>query len=139
MTTEVVSTVPNRWSLWLPLAGVAALLAAGYYPTWRICGDAGTRAMLAALCLVAGVVYASLLPAVRQIAVSKPVERLKIGFRAAVIRMVLTLAVAALVAWKTWVQPGPFVVWVAISYVLLIKVETLVLLRWIRQDEKRTR
>jgi len=94
--------------------------------------------MAAAVCIVVGVVYATLLVIVRRLARGDPAARLKASLKAAAVRMVLTIVVAGLVAWKAWVKPGPFLVWLAISYVLLIKIETLMLLRRTRPNEKRT-
>lgn len=138
MGGELGQTSRNPLNLWLPLAAAAVLLAVGYYPTRWCCGEAGIRAMAAAVCIVVGVVYATLLVIVRRLARGDPAARLKASLKAAAVRMVLTIVVAGLVAWKAWVKPGPFLVWLAISYVLLIKIETLMLLRRTRPNEKRT-
>jgi hypothetical protein len=137
MNLEVAGTTRSPSSLWLPLAAAAALSAVGYYPTRHLCSDAGTKAMAAAILVVAGSVCVTLAAALRRLATSDPAARMKASLKAAVVRMMLTIGVAGLVAWKAWVEPAPFLVWVAISYVLLIKVETLVLLRQARHHEKR--
>ncbi len=136
MVAEAVLRPRNRWLLWLPLVGMVVLFVSGYYPTRRLCGDAGTKAMVIAQVLVAAVVYATLLPAARQVSKGGPAG-LKAGLRAGTVRLVLTTALIALVAWRRLAEPRAFLVWTAVAYVVMIKIETLVLLRWGRQAEQR--
>jgi lysylphosphatidylglycerol synthetase-like protein (DUF2156 family) len=117
----------------IPLACGAVLALAGYFPTRNIAGEGGLRAMGLALLLVSGVVYVTLLPAMRMMRGKAPAARFNVALGAGVVRMMLTVPLAALLAWQRAAEPKPLLIWVAIGYIVMIKAETLALIRWSRQ------
>lgn len=121
----------------LPLVGWAVLAAVGYYPTALRGGRAALTAMVAAQAVVVVIVYVTLLLAMGGMVGVGPPERLKLAFKAATVRFVLTLAVVGAVAWRGPLSAPAFLVWAAISYVVMIKVETIALIGWIRILERR--
>lgn len=125
---------PGR--LWLmPLAGWLLTAAAGYYPTRSLGGRNGLEAMFAAQALVVAIVYVTLLPAMRKMVGASPAEKLRVALKAGTIRLLVTLPVIAAVAWRGVFEPAAFLIWVAITYVVLIQVETLTLVYWNRRLE----
>jgi hypothetical protein len=121
--------------VWIPLAASLMLAAVGFVPTQRIAGEGGTRALLLALALVTVIVYATLLPAMRMMRGRPAAGRFNVALGASVARMFLTVPLAALMAWQQVAEPRPFLVWVAIGYVVMIKAETLTLIRWSKNLE----
>ncbi len=121
--------------LW-PAAAWAVMAAAGYLPTRWLCGDGGVEAMLAAQGVVGAIVYVTLLPTARRMAAADTAGRLRLGLRASAFRLIATMAVIGAIVLREMVKPAPFLVWAAISYVVMIKVETLVLILWNRRLEK---
>jgi hypothetical protein len=65
-------------------------------------------------------------------------ERLQVAFRAGLERFVATLVVAGLLAWRSELDTRTLLVWTAISYVVMLTVELLALLRWISVIRKGT-
>lgn len=114
---------------WPGLASVI-LVAAGYVPTRRSAGDAGLVAMIWAVVCVTIVVYATLVPTVLRMTRASGAKRLMLGFRAMGIRFMATVMVAAVIAWKQMVAPEPFLMWVALAYVILTMIESWILIRW---------
>jgi hypothetical protein len=112
------------------------LALSGYWPTRVYCGPRGIQGMLAAQVLVVVVVYVTLVPAIARMATADAPGRLKIGFKAAFARFLFTLALAGLVVWRGDVERQVFLVWVAIAYVVMIKCETFVLVRWAKMLER---
>lgn len=119
----------------IPLAASLILAALGFVPTQRLAGEGGTRALWLALALVTVIVYATLLPAMRMMRSRPAAGRFNVALGASVARMFLTVPLAALLAWQRVAEPRPFLVWVAIGYVVMIKVETLTLIRWSKELE----
>jgi hypothetical protein len=119
------------------LAGAAVLAVAGYYPTRRVRGDEGVRAMVVAQTVVLAVVYATLLPAVRQMASTDPTRCLRAGLKVGTIRLIAACGVVGIAAWLEIAEPRALLIWAAIAYIVMIKIETLVLLKWIAQGETR--
>ena len=129
---------PGALALWLPAAASLLLGVLGYFPTGRLAGEAGIRSMLIAQGLVLGAVYATMFRAMKRMAAAADAPaRFKAAFRAGVERFMLTLAVAAAIAWRSKTSSNAFLIWVAISYVIMIKVETLLLIQWSRKLENR--
>ncbi|GMV96922.1 MAG: hypothetical protein HRF43_02025 [Phycisphaerae bacterium] len=121
-----------------PAVAAVVVGGVGYWPTRHLAGGPGIEAMGVALGLVTGAVYATMLPAMRRMAAATtPATRFKAAFRAGLERFVITLALAGAVAWRAGLEMRSFLLWVAIGYVLMIKVETLILIRWSRRFEKR--
>lgn len=131
------SGLDRRWPAAWPLVGCVILAAAGYYPTAVLAGQRGLRAMAVAQVVVLAVVYATLVPAMRRLAMATPERRLQVALSAAVVRFVATVFIAAAVAWRGIVDPAVFLIWVGIAYVVMIKIETLSLIAWMRVLEKR--
>jgi hypothetical protein len=77
--------------------------------------------------LVVAVAYATLLPAMRKTRNADGPARLKAGFTAAVQRFLATLMLAVSVAWGGNVQVDVFLTWVAITYLVMVKIETAAL------------
>ena len=133
----MVSTSKVPWLLCLPGMATVVLAAAGCYPTWRIGGRAGMEGMVAGQLLVVLVVYATLLPALRRMVSDDAAGRLQAGLKVGLIRLVLTVGAMVVIAWRRWAEPKVFLTWVAIAYVVMVKLETVVLLRWNRVTGQR--
>ncbi len=123
----------------LPLAGWAVMVAGGYYPTRALAGPDGLRAMVWAQLLVAGVVFATLLPAMRSMVGKSAVEGFKIAMLAGVVRFLATACLLVAVAWAGRVCAAPFLVWGGIAYLVMVLLEAVALARWLRylESEKR--
>lgn len=124
-----------RRLLLLPLASFAVMVAAGYFPTRSLSGSSGTTAMIAAQAVVVTIVYATLLPAMGRMVGADARGRFRVALKAGAIRLMLTLAVISVIAWRGSVEPAAFLTWVAIAYVVMIQVETLALVHWNKRLE----
>lgn len=113
------------------------LMAAGYLPTKALIGGDGVKAMLLAQAVVFGAVCLTLLLSMKQMLGQSPEVRFRIMLKAGLVRFAGTLAVAVLFALRGVAHTAGFLIWVAIAYVVMIKVETLVLLYWNKQLENR--
>jgi Na+-translocating ferredoxin:NAD+ oxidoreductase RnfA subunit len=123
----------------LPLCAAVVLAVLGYLPTRNRAGDDGMRAMLAALAVAVGTAYVTLFPAIRRMTVAKDVPaRFQAALRAGVERFIITLALAGAVTWRTDIPPRVFLLWVAISYLVMITVETAILIRWAKKLETKS-
>jgi len=123
--------------LW-PLAGWLILVLLGYWPTQSLTGGRGIEAMLAAQAMVVVVVYVTLIPAMRQMSRADSKTRFQIAFKAIAQRFLLTLLIAAAIAWKGNLDTTAFLIWVSITYVIMIKIETVILIRWSRSFENQS-
>lgn len=121
--------------LW-PAAGWMVLAAVGYLPTRQWGGPGGPGAMIAAQALVVGVVYGTMMPVLRRMATADGPGRLRLGLKVGGIRFLLTAAIGAAVAWRGFTQPAVFLIWLGITYVVMIKIETLALIRWTGKLDK---
>jgi hypothetical protein len=121
---------------WWPAAGWLVLAAAGYVPTRRLGGPDGPAAMIAAQALVLAVIYATMLPALWRMATADGPGRLRLGLKVAAIRFLLTAAIGAVIAWRGVIQPAVFLIWLGITYLVMIKIETLALIHWARKLDK---
>ena len=127
----------NRWKrirlMLIPPALSLVLAGLGLWPTIRLAGAHHVDAMLLGI----GIVLASItmwMGLARMSRATRP-ERFQIAMAAGIVRFFASLAVAGFFAWKSIVEPGTLLIWVAISYVLMIKVETLAFIHWDRQLE----
>ncbi len=120
--------------LW-PLAASVFLLVVGYFPTKALAGSGGVAAMLAAQAMVLAVVYATLLPAMSKMVRAEPRHRFQVALAAAGVRFFVTLVLAVLMAWLSGLAPAPLLVWIGIAYVVMIQVETIALVRWMKKLE----
>jgi len=124
-----------RRLLLLPLAAWAVMATVGYVPTQSLGGWSAVKAMIVGQAVVVAIVYATLVPAIRGMAGADAQGRLRVGLRAGAIRLGVTLPVAAAIAWYGSLDAVVFLVWVAIAYVVMIKVETLTLIWWNKRLE----
>jgi len=124
-----------RLQIW-PLIAALILAAGGYWPTYRLAGPTGSFAMLTAIVLTVAVVYLTLWLTMRPMALAAPAKRLGLALKAGVVRFLVTLPAAVVIARKGGVEPRSFLIWVAIAYIVMIKVETFVLIRWVAAIEK---
>jgi len=124
--------------LLLPVVLWAVLLAAGYWPTQAHGGRDAVRAMLIGQAVVVGVVYATLISTLSRIARAEPHQHLRLSFQVAAWRFILTLAAAALALWRGLESAPVFLIWLAITYVVLVQVETLALVAWMKSDGKQS-
>lgn len=120
----------------VPLLMSVPLMAVGGWVTYGWLGRSGVEAMLAAQMLVLIIVCATSWPIARRASAVPSSERLRLTFKAAGQRFVLTLMGSGLVVWRGNLDRSVFLVWVAISYIILIKAETIVLVVWLRRLEK---
>jgi len=120
------------WPLWTTLL----LAAVGYWPTLRLAGAEKLGAMWMALVVVWLVILITLRAGLTRMASAPQTERLKIGMAVGVVRMFATVPIAGAIAFRKLVDPPVFLIWVALSYVVMIKVETIALLRWDKLLEK---
>lgn len=105
--------------------GVALGLAAiGYYPTLRLAETSGVYAMLLGILvsLVAGIAGCVPLCHALARAPAKIAITSQIG---TAVRFLLVLLLVAPLMFGGWVAKAPFVVWVAMSYLILLLVDTL--------------
>lgn len=137
MTSSGTASVWRCHLLWLPLAVTVVLVVAGYYPTRRLAGDEGVRAMILAQGLVLAVVYGTLAPAMKRMTVLEPARHLQVGLKVGTTRLVATAILAGSGVWLKWAEPRVFLLWAAIAYGVMISIETVVLLWWSRRIEKR--
>jgi hypothetical protein len=107
----------------LPAAAALILAAVGYFPTRLLAGRAGLAAMVAAQAIVLVVIYGTLAPALSRMT-ADGAARLRIGLAVGVVRFLLTMLLGAVIVWKSFFVPPVFLIWLAVSYVVLIKVET---------------
>ncbi|MBN2562187.1 MAG: hypothetical protein JXQ75_14785 [Phycisphaerae bacterium] len=132
-----ICQVPRRLYL-LPLAGWLVLVVVGYLPTRSLGGAGALEAMVAGQAVVVAVVYGTLVPALRRMATAEARVRLRIALKAGGVRFLLTVLIGAVVAWRGFVEPSVFLIWLAIAYVVMIKIEVWTLIRWGKRLESQT-
>ena len=106
--------------------GVATLLALlGYFPTVRLAGRTAVSAMLAGIgiSLSAGIIGA--IPMSRSIVVREPNKALIGVLASTTVRFLVVLALTASVALAGWFDRRPLLLWVGISYLVMLVVDTL--------------
>ena len=124
-----------RRLLLLPGAGWAVLAAAGYAPTRSLAGGTGIEAMFTAQALIVAVVYVTLVPTMRQMVSGDAARRFRLALKAGMIRLIITVPLVAITAWRGGVEPAAFLIWAAIAYALMIQLETMTLVYWSRRLE----
>ena len=126
------------WRIVLITVGAwLALVAVGYLPTRALIGSDGVKAMLLAQVVVFAVVCFTLLPSMKRMLGQRPEVRFQIMLKAGLVRFMGTLALAVMFVLRGVAHTAGFLIWVAIAYVVMIKVETLVLIYWNKQFENR--
>ena len=101
----------------------ALLLAVGYVPTLRIAGAGGVTGMLfgVSACVAAGLIGA--VPVCRALAYA-PEKIPNAVMLSMLLRFLITMALVLCLTFSGWVERTPFICWVAISYLVLLVVET---------------
>ncbi len=120
---------PEALSLLMVTVGtVAALAAIGYVPTTRLGGPEAVPAMLAG-CAVS--TLASLFGAVPTLlALRKPAKFLPQSILlSTALRFLVVLLLTLATALSGWFDAAPLLVWIAISYVVLLLVDSVYALR----------
>ena len=115
-----------------PVALGLLLVALGWGLAHRLAGPVGGRSLLAGVGLVLVAVYATMLPALRQMRRAATADRLKIGLRAGLRRFLVVLVAAAAIGWKAadpaiGLDRRVFLACVGMSYAVLVVVEAVVL------------
>ena len=123
-------TAGRRYLLFLAaLLGLTlVLLAVGYLPTRSLGGEAALPAMLLAcgVCFVGSAVGGvPIATAARRRAEANPgIEGLKLFTASMVLRLLLVAALAGAVIWLLGPERKPFLLWLAISYLVLLAADT---------------
>ncbi len=105
------------------LAGVVALaLALGYVPTRRLAGEAGLKAMLAGCAIGAVSSMVGAIPVA--LAAARGIKSATAPLAAMALRFAAALALVLPAALSGWFATVPLLVWVAISYMVLLAVDT---------------
>ena len=123
-------TAGRRYLLFLAaLAGLTLLLLAiGYLPTRSIAGEAALPAMLLACAVtlvgsaVGGVPIA--IAGRRKVEGNPGIEGLKLFTASMVLRLLVVAALAGAVIWLLGPERKPFLLWLAISYLVLLAADT---------------
>lgn len=103
---------------------VAVLAALGYVPTRRLGGEGAVAAMWAGCAVGAVASLMGLLPFVFGRGVSSPAGRFQAMLLAMAVRFGVVLVLGLVAALSGWFERGPLLLWIAISYVALLAVET---------------
>ncbi len=124
------------WRLLLlpPLAGVA-LAAVGIWPTRSIAGGQAVGMMLLAQGIVTAIALLTLAICMKRMIGRDAAARFQMMLLVGVIRLLVTLPIAAGVAYGFRATAVVFLVWVGIIYFVMIMVETLALIHWNKQLE----
>lgn len=124
------------WRLMLlpPLASIV-LAAVGFWPTRSMAGGGAVGMMLLAQGIVAGIALATLAVCMKRMIGREPQTRFQMVLLVGVIRLFVTIPVAWLVAYQYRATAAVFLLWVAITYFVMILVETLALIHWNKQLE----
>jgi hypothetical protein len=130
-------------ALYLRFVGIAAgtgvaLAVLGYAATRRWGGEGAVAAMVVACAVSVAASAAGALPVVFGRGTS-PAERLNRTLGAMLARLVVALAGGAAVALGGWVPARPLIIWLAISYLVLLVVDTAYALRVLRGPEESER
>lgn len=119
----------------LSFAATLVIAGLGYLPTLRIAGDGAIKAMVAG-CLISfiasGVGVIPVLLAQRE-STSNITQAILVstGLRFIVVLM-LTLSIAL----SGWFETAPLLIWVAVSYMALLSIDTLFLVRVSKSNPK---
>lgn len=116
---------------------VAGMGAIGYVPTLRLGGSTATTAMLAAL----GISLAASLMSAAPIAFALACAKDKVALAALLgmtTRFLVVLAMVAVLALTNQVAAKPLVVWVVISYLVLLVVDTIVSVLGVQRSQETT-
>lgn len=116
------------------LAGLVVLCLAGLWPTYRLAGWAGVTAMgVGAGIALVGCVLGSAVIGV--VVVRRPELTGHSVMAGAAVRFAVVVVMAGGVAWARWVPAAPMLVWVAVSYMVMLAAETAGLVRVVRRSQ----
>ena len=134
--TTLLERMPGsgRWLLELLFTWLA-LAVIGYWPTRMWGGPEAVRSMWAAQLIVVLIVTATSWRAGCIMPKANASGRLKIAFSIACGRFLLTLALAGVCFWQGDFEPRSFMIWLALAYLVMIKIQTIILIRWTRMFE----
>ena len=136
-TTQASGRIRGVWGLvFWPLLACGILVALGWQPTQQHGGPGAVTAMLLGQGVVVLVTMVTLLLSVARLADVDAAGRTRVAFKVMAIRLVATLAVIVLLALRFSVNVTVLLLWTAITYFVLVQVETLTLVRWMRRLEK---
>ena len=118
------------------LAGLIVTCLVGVWPTYRLAGWPGVTAMgVGAATSFVGCVLGSAVIGV--MLVRRPELAGHSVMAGASVRFVAVVVLAGVVAWTRCVPAAPMLVWVAVSYVVMLATETVGLVRVIRRSQTR--
>lgn len=114
-------------------SGLAAgLLLVGSMPSWKLGGEPAVRAMVTALGVALG---ASLLGAgvlIRGNRSPEPATRAMVSLAATGVRLFLVVTVVLVLSLGKWLEAGPLLIWLALSYPLFLVLDTRFAIRLTR-------
>ena len=118
------------------MSGLVVACVAGVWPTYRLAGWSGVTAMGAGAaialvgCVVGSVVIGSMVA-------RRPALAGHGVMAGASVRFAVVVVLAGVVAWTGRVPAAPMLIWVAVSYVVMLAAETVGLVRVIRRSQTR--
>lgn len=118
----------------LAVGALVLLAALGYVPTRRLAGDGATSAMLvgAGLALLASMI--GILPLLK-VRGRPPAQKIAALMGSIALRLGVVVAAAAAVALAGVLALKPFLVWIALSHLVLVAVDSLFARAEIRADD----
>ena len=110
-----------RFAVWVVGCGIV-LTALGYLPTRRMAGEGALGAMY---CAVSAVTLGSIIGGLPIfLAHLKGVPNPQAGLISMLVRLVAVVLLATLLALSLGLPTGPFLIWLALAYLLLLVVDT---------------
>ena len=122
--TDVHHAVAFAWLALLSLAGSAAVVALGYWPTRALAGYAGVGAMCVGVGLALLAALAGLVPALLTFG-RDPRWRLGGLLTGMAIRFILTLGLLITALLSGWLPKVPLALWAVIGYLVLLIIDTV--------------
>jgi len=118
------------------LAGLIVACVAGVWPTYRLAGWPAVMAMgVGAAISLVGCVVGSVV--IGSMVARRPALAGHSVMAGASVRFAVVVVLAAVVAWTRWLPAAPMLVWVAVSYVVMLATETVGLVRVIQRSHRR--
>jgi CDP-diglyceride synthetase len=117
-----------RFLVWVIVVS-AVVAALGYAPTRRLAGADGIPAMLAGCLIGALASLAGALPVVFGRGPASPAAQLQATLLSMAVRFGVVLALGLAVALSGWFERGSLLIWIAISYLALLVVDTRFMLK----------
>jgi len=117
-----------RFLVWVVLMA-AAVAALGYVPTLRLAGEDGIPAMLAGCLIGALASLAGGVPVFFGSGTASPAAKLQATLLAMAVRLGVVLALGLVAALSGWFERRPLLIWIAVSHLALLVVDTRFMLR----------